>query len=69
MVYVFSALVRYAWTYALVARCLRQTRPEDRPAVLRASAVVLRSLRRSDSPWRCDCQARAEDPDGPDSRS
>jgi hypothetical protein len=63
MVYVLSALVRYAVTYALVARCLRQTRPEDRPAVLRGTAEVLRSLRRSNPPSRCECETRTQDPD------
>jgi hypothetical protein len=63
MVYVLTALVRYVLTYALVARCLRQTRPEDRPAVLRATAEVLRSLRRPNSPRRCDCETRMQDRD------
>ena len=38
--------------YALVARCLKQTRPEDRLAVLRGIAEVLRSLRGPGSLWR-----------------
>jgi hypothetical protein len=40
-----TLLVRYVGAYALLARCLRQTRPEDRSEVLHAVAEVLRSLR------------------------
>jgi hypothetical protein len=32
-------------TYALVARCLRDAQPEDRPEILRALADLLGSLR------------------------
>jgi hypothetical protein len=39
-----AMVVRYAGAYVLVVRCLRHTRPEDRPQVLQAAAEVLRSL-------------------------
>ena len=40
-----TVIVRCAVAYALVNRCLRETGPENRPAVLRGTAEVLRSLR------------------------
>jgi hypothetical protein len=42
---VLALVVRYVGTYALVARCIQHTRPEDRPQVLQAAAEVLRSVR------------------------
>lgn len=39
-----ALMVRYAGAYVLVVRCLRHTRPEDRPQVLQAAAEVLRAL-------------------------
>jgi hypothetical protein len=60
---VLAALVRYVVIYALVARCLKQTRPEDRLAVLRGIAEVLRSLRGPGSLLRV---TRADDLSGLD---
>jgi hypothetical protein len=40
-----TLLVRYVGAYALLARCIRHTRPEDRSEVLHAVAEVFRSLR------------------------
>ena len=40
-----TLLGRYAGAYALLTRCIRHTRPEDRSEVLLAAAEVLRSLR------------------------
>lgn len=42
---VVTLLVRYVGAYALLARCIRHTRPEDRSEVLHAVAEVLLSLR------------------------
>jgi hypothetical protein len=47
-----ALLVRYVGAYALLTRCIRQTRPEDRSEVLHAVAEVLRSLRGKQSALR-----------------
>ena len=64
MVCLVTVIVRCAVAYALVDRCLRETPPENRPAVLRGTAEVLRSLRysrRSQRGQRRDSADRAAD--------